>query len=387
MNKLKSSKIMLVLSVLLVLVMIGSASAADEAGNETVSTSNSGVDALSQEVDSVDDEVSAADTNEVGSKDTNSTLLSSTDNEILKESSKSLSELDTLIKVTPNKLVLRDDYKYNGSVLIINKNNMIIDFNNHTLDANGYMGTVLTINANNVTIKNMKFINGEGTIQTSYSPTINTIYRSANTDGSARQTSYFGQNFAVLWNGDSGKLDNCTFTNNNVVIEWVGNNGILNNSLFKDSQHEQLKATGLNFKLQNTNITDITRMATVYPTSYSQKNFNVKVYTAYGVSVSSGTVDKCTFENAGELTFQGSADLSLINSNFTNTGGYLTLGGITKNCTFDNIKLPAERDYHWGPLFVANFENEILEDCTFKNTNTNGQTHSFISLSVLCIFN
>ena len=187
MNKLKSSKILLVLSVLLVLVMIGSASAADEAGNETVSTST-GVDALSQGGDSVDEEVSAADTNIVGSKDTNSTLLSSTDNEILKASSKPLSELDTLIKVTPNKLVLNDDYKYNGSVLIINKNNMIIDFNNHTLDANGYVGTVLTINANNVTIKNMKFINGQGT-RLSYTAKINSPYYYGGDKYAATQTS------------------------------------------------------------------------------------------------------------------------------------------------------------------------------------------------------
>ena len=250
MNKLKSSKKMLVLSVLLVFLLIGSVSAADEAGNETVSTSNSGVDTVSQEVDSVDEEVSTADT-EIGSNDANSTLLSSSDNEILKASSKPLSELDTLIKVTPNKVVLNDDYKYNGSVLVINKNNMIIDFNNHTLDANGYMGTVLTVNANNVTIKNMKFINGQGTITSHNDGKVHTQFIYAAAAGSATQYSYYADTFAVLWNGDSGKLDNCTFSNNNVVIEWVGNNGILNNSIFKDSQHEQLKATGLNFKLQN----------------------------------------------------------------------------------------------------------------------------------------
>ena len=55
---------MLVLSVLLVFLLIGSASAADEAGNETVSTSNSDVDTVSLEEDSVDEEVSAAEPTE-----------------------------------------------------------------------------------------------------------------------------------------------------------------------------------------------------------------------------------------------------------------------------------------------------------------------------------
>ena len=100
MNKLKSSKIVFVLSVLLVLVMIGSVSAADEAGNETVSTSNSDVDTIFQEVDSVDDEVSAADNSDefVGSDTTNESLVS---NEL---------ENNNLLSVDDDNEILEDDY-------------------------------------------------------------------------------------------------------------------------------------------------------------------------------------------------------------------------------------------------------------------------------------
>ena len=86
MNKLKNSKIILVLSLLLLFLVIGSASAVDETSNETISTSeNNGVDTLSQSMDSVDDGVSAAEhTSNLVANDTSNqnNLLGSNNNEV-----------------------------------------------------------------------------------------------------------------------------------------------------------------------------------------------------------------------------------------------------------------------------------------------------------------
>ena len=105
---------MLVLSVLLVLVMIGSASAADEAGNETVSTSDSDVDTVSLEEDIVDDEVSAAEpAGYLVVNDTSKTdeKLGASNDEVLSESVKSFSQLSSDI-ASEN---VYGYYKYTGS--------------------------------------------------------------------------------------------------------------------------------------------------------------------------------------------------------------------------------------------------------------------------------
>ena len=85
MNKLKNSKIILVLSLLLLFLVIGSASAVDETGNETISTPETGVDTLSQSMDSVDDGVSAAEhtSNLVANDTSNNKLLGLSNDDVL----------------------------------------------------------------------------------------------------------------------------------------------------------------------------------------------------------------------------------------------------------------------------------------------------------------
>ena len=164
---------MIVLSILFIFLIIGAASAANEnVSNDIISTSNDADDVVSVEVNH--EQVSADNINTITGS-TNSTLkennllyteindenkLNANNDELLTdEEYKPLSDLDTLIKVTPNSLLLSNNYKYVDSVLTINKNNMVIDFNGHILDANGCRGTFLIIKGQNVTIKNMKLIN------------------------------------------------------------------------------------------------------------------------------------------------------------------------------------------------------------------------------------
>ena len=107
----------------------------------------------------------------------------------------SFADLDKLIKSTPDQLILETDYIFNpdkdGQGIVINKNNYIIDFNGHILDANAtqFQGTVFTVTGDNVTIKNLHFKNGFGNVTT--------------------ETNYVtGLTGAIEWTGDDGVLDN-----------------------------------------------------------------------------------------------------------------------------------------------------------------------------------
>ena len=105
-------------------------------------------------------------------------------------------DLAFLINNTPEGgiLLLDDDYSYvNGSNkgIIISKS-ITIDGNGHTLDGNR-LSRMFNITADNVTIKNINFINGNAYGR----------YFSNDVGGGA-----------IYWNGANGYLENCTFTDN-----------------------------------------------------------------------------------------------------------------------------------------------------------------------------
>ena len=165
MNKLKSSKMMLVLSVLLVLVMIGSVSAADEAGNETVSTSNSDVDTVSLEEDSVDEEVSTADSTEdlvVNDTDNQKGLLSSdNDEDILQEVNVDVSTYDELKNElsSGNKIInIMQDIDF-GIQIPITVSNITINGNGYTFKQTSDRFFIV-YNAQKIVFKNINFKDG-----------------------------------------------------------------------------------------------------------------------------------------------------------------------------------------------------------------------------------
>ena len=105
-------------------------------------------------------------------------------------------DLAFLINNTPEGgiLLLDDDYSYvNGSNkgILISKS-ITIDGNGHTLDGNR-LSRMFNITADNVTIKNINFINGNAYGR----------YFSNDVGGGA-----------IYWNGANGYLENCTFTDN-----------------------------------------------------------------------------------------------------------------------------------------------------------------------------
>ena len=188
MNKLKNLKIILVLSVLLVFLVMGSASAVDETGNETISTpENNGVDTLSQSMDSVDDEVSAAEsTDDLVANDTsNNKLLGLSNDDVLSEGLTSgnnilganedentgtFTQLQELINShADSELILDRNYTYNPTSDSALKNGMgitgdiIIDGKGFTIDG-ANEAKIFYIYRNspigNFTFNNINFKNG-----------------------------------------------------------------------------------------------------------------------------------------------------------------------------------------------------------------------------------
>ena len=76
------------------------------------------------------------------------------------------SELNASIAGAENEFKLEKDYTYNQSTdgnfydgINIEKDNFVIDGNGNTIDGKG-LARIFNINANNVTLKNIKLING-----------------------------------------------------------------------------------------------------------------------------------------------------------------------------------------------------------------------------------
>ena len=215
--------------------MMGAATAADDKlVNETVSTSTNDVDALSQEVDSVDEEVSAAEATDLVANDANNSLNSneilsaridnSGNNEVLSESEDTgtITDLYKLIKLTKNgeTLELTKNYKYStGDEAYINGINLdktiTIDGNTFYIDLN-QKSSLFQVNSFNTTIKNLNIINTNVTNLLSG---------------------------AITWNANSGKIINCNFTNGTIVhnnkacspfIYWLGSDGLIEDTSFKN---------------------------------------------------------------------------------------------------------------------------------------------------------
>ena len=127
------------------------------------------------------------------------------------------------------------DYKFEGKgqtiilqdrVIVIKQNNIIINGNGHTIDAGGLQNfAIFKILGNNVTIKDLKFINSEpGCLK---GPT---LYGNTHYEKVLSPISWIGSNGvmqgcvfindksvnggAVTWMGEKGRIDNCIFINN-----------------------------------------------------------------------------------------------------------------------------------------------------------------------------
>ena len=210
--------------------------------------------------------------------------VSASDNGTVDSNGTEISDFDELsqkINQSDDTITLDSDYEYkNGTIngIVISKP-ITIDGAGHTLDGKK-SSRIFNITADNVTLKNLKFVSGNalgnyfrsdvggGAI---YWSGANGILENCtfinntgsgieddpfekeetivNEDGSITTTYRFrpmgariNQGGAIVWAGDGGTVVNCTFKSNNVgypdgggAICWRGNNGKVIESLFEDN--------------------------------------------------------------------------------------------------------------------------------------------------------
>ena len=388
MNKLKSSKVMLVLSVLLVFILIGSASAADEAGNETVSTSNSDVDTVSQEVDSVDDSVSAAEpTGDLVVNDTSKhdeKLGASNDEDVLTASSvTTFTQLKNAIRNTGvSEINIMNDIKVT-EVINFNHGNLVINGNGHVLDASGHNRIFMSDNYKNIVLKNIIFKNG-------YS---NSAYASA----------------VYLCHTSNSIIDNCSFLNNKFyynddnkyiagTLTVHGTNIRINNCNFdgneaKSRSHGITVETGSsNVNITNCNFTNGKYIASSngVPMAVYLKGVNTLVDNCYFYNNDRGVyfsqhgydniINNCTFVNNhipsgdfGAAVIYGGFNCRIVNSifidNIAGDGGAIystdkAESSSISNCTF----IHNSANNHGGAVYFT-ATNCIMDNCTFINNS------------------
>jgi len=367
MNKLKNSKIILVLSILLVFLVMGSASAVDETGNETISTpENNGVDTLSQSMDSVDDGVSASESSDdlVANDTSNNKLLGLSNDDVLSagltsgnnilgaKNTGTFTQLQELINSHANsELILDRNYTYNPTSDSALKNGMkitgdiIIDGKGFTIDGANKAKIFYIFNKNpsgNFTFNNINFKNG---YSSSYAPIyfnhINAIYinncsfdscTQSDAEGGALFIYYVGSNDIFIKNSNftnnvAARSGGALFISNYFPSDGIDSGGYIENCRFINNHG------GLTGTLSNGGA--------------------IEFLTAHGI------VKNCIF----------------IGNNISNSGGAVTLGNACPdnqliNCTFINNHC-LRNGGQGGAVASRTIDSENIKviNCTFEDNS------------------
>ena len=248
--------------------------------------------------------------------DESSDILKTTKNDICTSNELSFTNLTDELK-DKTSFDLNQNYKFNNLTdnkegILIGMNNLVLNGNGHTLDANGE-SRIFNITGNNVTLKNLILINGNA------------------------------KEFGAIITVGKLTLDNITFTNNyaNEIGGAVGliNNTTLtiNNSRFINNYAPSASSINvMNGKLNLYN-TDVT-------SNIFSKRSQIILYNA------TGHIENSIFSNivssyAPAIYFEESHALNVINSKFINLKANITAGAIgvkngeeicIKNCEFTN---------------------------------------------------
>ena len=215
---------MVVLSIMILLVFVASASAADVNDTDVISIDDS-ANKVDEKLalDSNQDDVVSNDNDALENDD--ESLAAGTDSEILGDDVGNFSQLAAEISQSGPVILKHKTYVYDsGSDIDIRENGKVIDGNGAVIDMLGADNTAFYVIASGVTIKNLTIKNlkhfHNGAI--SFESPGNVI------------NCNFVNNTAISYDGGalwmhSGNVINCTFTNNSankggaLYIEWGGN--------------------------------------------------------------------------------------------------------------------------------------------------------------------
>ncbi len=316
----------------------------------------------------VDDSIASARDDSIGvisnNDDSNKLSLGNSNNNVLNDdesSNSTIRDLEKLIKYTPDLLIIENDFTYNSLIdgsngLEIVKSNYVIDFNGHTLNANGYSGTFLKISGNNVVIKNLKYINGKGT----------------------------NDDYSIKWMGNNGVLDNVEFKDSPYTVYWDGSDGTLNNAKFTKISNAKLLYTSnnvSNFKFTNSEVSEI-----------SCKNSDITVFRIISTYMSNVTFYKITQTTGGTdwLTpfIDTKENVFITNCKFIDSY-YSVLLSIGTNCVLSNTVFENCIARNWRGV-VASYSSTLgssIDNCTFKNCKGTGGSSTDLFSKILWLNN
>ena len=350
MNKNKNSKILLVLSILLLFLIIGSASATDETSNETVSTTtNDGVDTLTTDDSSVDEKsVSAVDnTNDI----LGSTINVNNSNPLKTEDI--LSSEDQSEKVVSNFTELKETISNNSISKIKLNNNISITstltlHSNLIIDGNGFTFTQATTgnlisftdqaNSYNITFINCNFKNLVNTDNNNYAP--------------IQLFSNNCSNYSII---------NCNFTNNHGrigIVDSAVNNITVINCCFSNNV-VGLTAGAMRFRASNNaSVINCKFINNTAGTGNRGNGGALEFYASYS------QIDNCVFINN---TLKSSITVS------AGAGGAINLIQGAKNITITNCRFIGNNNTNGiggaiGTLTAQNTGVSII-GCSFENNS------------------
>ena len=197
-------------------------------------------------------------------------------------------------------------------IININADNVVIDGNGHTIDANKNRGyfAIFNVTGNNVTIVNLNIINS----------------RARNYEYSISNWNRYDDEYTrvvspVEWHGNNGVISNCVFDDNTGeeggAIYWVGNNGVIDNCHFNDNA--------------------ATRGGSIY------------------ISGCNNTISNCVIENSYSEYFD-----AIFFKNFDEDGKTMVL--TLNNCTFPNTREFIEEYYVEGQCVIISDNSQIYPE-------------------------
>lgn len=197
-------------------------------------------------------------------------------------------------------------------IINIDADNVVINGNGHTIDANGNRGyfAVFNITGNNVTIVNLNIVNSRSR-----------NYEYANSNWNRYGNDYTRVVSPVEWHGDNGVISNCVFDNNvgedGGAIYWVGNNGVIDRCYFNGNSAR--------------------RGGSIFISGYNN------------------TISNCVIENSYSEYYD-----AVFLKNFDEDGKTMVL--TINNCTFPNTRSYIEDNHVEGQCIIISDNKQIYPE-------------------------
>ena len=417
----KFKRYLFLVLILLVLLGISAASAADDSTGDILSTHDNQEIILEESIS--EDALNENNDEELILEENTNSSLDSAEDELpaLNEGETTpgtFRELQDLIDNSEtSEITLSKNYTYNNAgdlspregIVIsrsvsINGNGAVIDGSN--------ISHIFTITANNVKINNITFQNA--------------IF----SQDAGGEIFYFDGG-AIVWNGAGGNLNNSNFINNRGndggAIKWAGADGKIYNSNFNNNTADRyggaISWTGTNGKIYNSNFNQNNAHSKGgailwddYKGTVSNSNFTQNSALFNGGAIywrdHNGTVNNSNFNDnhvttigttngkGGAIYWEGKDGVvdksKFIGNNATNSGGAIYIGDQrnlkANNNIFLNNQDPINTDdalghnidYNWFGNVASNYTIKPIDDCNnwlFLNGTANPETMEVFSAS------